>query len=74
MLRFGLYHFRLSLAMTASGKKNHCVRPNRVSINTPSKNKEDKRSIVENPEKTAIKKANAKVQIYNYDIIRKNTK
>ena len=55
--------------MTASGKKNHCVRPNRVSINTPSKNKVDKRSIVENPEKTAIKKANDKVQIYNYDII-----
>ena len=55
--------------MTASGKKNHCIRPNRVSINTPSKKKEDKRSIVENPEKTAIKKANDKVQIYNYDII-----
>ena len=55
--------------MTASGKKNHCIRSNRVSINTPSKNKEDKRSVVENTEKTAIKKANDKVQLYNYDII-----
>ena len=69
MLRFTLYHFRLSLAMTASGKKNHCIRPNRVSINTPSKNKEDKRSIVEKPEKTTAKKVNDKVQIYNYDAI-----
>ena len=72
MLLFALYPFCLSSAMTASGKKNHCVRPNRVSINTPSKTKEDKRSIVETPEKTAIKKANDKVQIYNYDITRKS--
>ena len=57
--------------MTASGKKNHCIKPNRVSINTPSKKKEDKRSILETPEKTAIKKANDKVQIFRYDIIRK---
>ena len=72
MLRFGLYHFRLSLAMTASGKKNHCIRPNRVSINTPSKNKEDKRSAVEKPEITTIKKVNDKVQIFDYDTIRKS--
>ena len=72
MLRFGLYHFRLSLAMTASGKKNHCIRPNRVSINTPSKNKEDKRSVVEKPETTTIKKVNDKVQIFDYDTIRKS--
>ena len=72
MLRFGLYHFRLSLAMTASGKKNHCIRPNRVSINTPSKNKEDKRSVVEKPERTTIKKVNDKVQIFDYDTIRKS--
>ena len=58
--------------MTASGKKNHCIRPNRVSINTPSKNKEDKRSVVEKPERTTIKKVNDKVQIYNYDIITKS--
>ena len=55
--------------MTASGKKNHCIRPNRVSINTPVKNKEDKRSVVEKPERTTIKKVNDKVQIYNYDTI-----
>ena len=67
-----MYHFRLPLAMTASGKKNHCIRPNRVSINTPSKNKEGKRSVVENPEITTIKKVNDKVQIFDYDTIRKS--
>ena len=67
-----MYHFRLPLAMTASGKKNHCIRPNRVSINTPSKNKEDKRSVVEKPERTTIKKVNDKVQIFDYDTIRKS--